>query len=1520
MPSGGGLALGDCIWGDGVESLHVVAPPETPGVAPAGRAPHGDTPSVVRVYTPSPLFGGGPRAAIELRLVADAALLQRDVASSSSLWAAVESVQIVGGRVVVRRSHARYTAQTLIDRGVRIDATTLRALVEKILRCVEAFHGRAKRAVGILTPRQVLLDRIDDLPDARVTLTDPAPMAAGDLVQTDLRAVARLIEQIVERRPAWAASRWPLPMTDAWKRLGRTGEAWLNAVNRWLDPGAGREAISIDDAIASLPVEPPSMKRPLMAGAGLAAAIGAAVAVYFAFFYVPTVSDIARLRVDLEQLSAAHDAWFDEFDRLLLSEQRRGGDPFRNYRGIPSMAPMLDELTSVLSATASSAREERVHFDPRRFFVPKLRNDEPERSKAPPDPLIPGIGIETIVDTQERFRDYLNEPDFPLDWFAEGDYARIKAALRIQSQLKGSLRESQLAASCRELANRLRSAGLDRPADELTGMLDLLPDENAVNDDPASGPAEVINQPPTVRREPERLASTLLRLLETRRGQESTVVLLETLRRLGEMSATHPSPAPGRFNDWATTRIGQSASLAALAEEAAALLPVADRLEAVSRHESDGLRWDLLMADHPWNDAQPLSAELFGSWIVTAEQYRVIAPDPRRSPGEAAQALPTIDSLMKEVTEFLHGRRMNEADEIASRRQAIDEQLAALRARPLIELHRDQIMDMDRQLTLELASLLNDARAVHRTVLQPPAEFLERMRARRFASRSAQRAWDDHLARAQAATTYEQDRSAYLAFNGRTLDLETALNELIQDRLKLEPEVRDHLASTPLPVRARAIAEERQEASRAAVVEALSRLTMSTDAPISLSHPDVSAALEGEEQAFAAWQQSTVALIDDLARIRRMLDLAYMLEEPDESGATIRALLAARSAPGDGRTPGLDLFSEVFESELTRVRDLEAVADLSTMREVADFGAEAPHSQRVEMARAVWERLGSLPIAGDADSLRVHQEALERYVELVDRLPEPPRASRLRERIDREAPDRWLRHLETRISAGEIEAMLDRMPAFRVAIESMPGWVKWNLDLKQFRDDLRAGGIDRTDDLVSPAIRRFRESINRLEPSLQAAPQVSAFAKELDDMLAPENRKISFSELGPVASPEPRIAQGWQIEPEGPRGVKSLPEWVHYRTTGQRPLHLVFRLIDPSQHPDLLDRGFKTPVYISTTEVSFSHFYEAIGRERGLPDVLAHLADRGQEDDRGGPRVWQYRANPPGLVLPLRQAGDEPQAAWRADTANWRVAGKRVDYDTSIDESVPNRMHPMQHISPTAALYSASLLGCRLPTSLEFQAALREQLKGKPVEDWSRLKGEIQRRTVSPPPNLRDVRFERLRAHLATVVEQLPDRLTLITPDYGSFNCVVRTYSDDAHEHLTGYDDGVLYFSVIPSDPVFEFQNLLGNVMEWTYDDPEIVGPPRHRRVVSPDEARKDIRPELLGVMGGSSMSPPSLDPLVRQPVNLGNFAGRIERVRLADVGFRLAFEAPGRPLAEWALETSTAAFDTPARRTAGHP
>ncbi len=170
-------------------------------------------------------------------------------------------------------------------------------------------------------------------------------------------------------------------------------------------------------------------------------------------------------------------------------------------------------------------------------------------------------------------------------------------------------------------------------------------------------------------------------------------------------------------------------------------------------------------------------------------------------------------------------------------------------------------------------------------------------------------------------------------------------------------------------------------------------------------------------------------------------------------------------------------------------------------------------------------------------------------------------------------------------------------------------------------------------------------------------------------------------------------------------------------------------------------------------------------------------------------------------------------------------------------------------------------MGCRLPTSAEWKAAAALPTNGT--------------------PNLRDKTWRKEFERAKELVGNDPE-----FPAGGIFRPSeaqkVQPMQDGSP--AVDADDGVLWFS--PAEASGQgFQNLVGNVAEFVWEDP-----PSIEGIEASSAAIRTAlgKGEKLKVIGGSALSPKEVSPNDPQTVNFAQ-----ARAGYSDVGFRLAFSAP---------------------------
>jgi hypothetical protein len=201
---------------------------------------------------------------------------------------------------------------------------------------------------------------------------------------------------------------------------------------------------------------------------------------------------------------------------------------------------------------------------------------------------------------------------------------------------------------------------------------------------------------------------------------------------------------------------------------------------------------------------------------------------------------------------------------------------------------------------------------------------------------------------------------------------------------------------------------------------------------------------------------------------------------------------------------------------------------------------------------------------------------------------------------------------------------------------------------------------------------------------------------------------------------------------------------------------------------------------------------------------------------------------------------------------------------------------PMQNIPPEAAMLIAEMIGCRLPTSGEWQFALgRQQIDDKHL------------------PNLRDAAWQEQFKHIKGIVDggslqaQFPD-VGMFAYD-GKFGAKEAALPWDARSlqqfnlKLPGnFNDGYVYLRPVGDGSAFS--DLIGNVSEMVFDAPAKMA--KVQLTTAKVQEVLAANQDQLFVVGGSCISPPELG-FAKQPC--GMHSG------YADVGFRVAFEAANR-------------------------
>lgn len=528
---------------------------------------------------------------------------------------------------------------------------------------------------------------------------------------------------------------------------------------------------------------------------------------------------------------------------------------------------------------------------------------------------------------------------------------------------------------------------------------------------------------------------------------------------------------------------------------------------------------------------------------------------------------------------------------------------------------------------------------------------------------------------------------------------------------------------------------------------------------------------------------------------------------------------------------------KLVANDVQRINRLAAVASLSR----DDLVKSAAEAEAAEVALAAWVRLGDAQqISKPAWPTRKGE--LEKELELRRHVAGMVAKVKDAGRLDAEkvlteqASERWRRYTNV-ADAAMVQTAARLRSDFRVSdaeIAKLEAPARFNLNL--FLAHNAAG--DGTDAVIRPAVAALLKSAEELKDRPQVAELPAKLAR--------------------VDQPEPMAAL-----------VNTRPdEPFNLAIRGESPYVLQFiRVTAPGMRP----------FYLSTTEIALGMFVDLVNAGGSWTDVNALLGTSGPTPIvRDGPQAWQVPA-----------ASDQPIS--RHITWHWGN-GKQFQFHESLrlskfnSSSLANEAggnpvydHPMQHVTPQAALYVAALANCRLPTSREWQAAF-----------------DMEKRAGNPSWNLRDQTW-RTQLELRTTTPQWPDAQAsgVFVP-----KGMPRPSPSKVHE----IRDGTLMFRTVTGTGGSVFLHLGGNVAELVCDAPDafdtIPGTQRRTRdgilkfAQSPAASR-------IGVIGGSALSPPELELDKAYPVPSPTESW-------SDVGFRLAFTAPAKNTAErlkWVLE-----------------
>ena len=598
-------------------------------------------------------------------------------------------------------------------------------------------------------------------------------------------------------------------------------------------------------------------------------------------------------------------------------------------------------------------------------------------------------------------------------------------------------------------------------------------------------------------------------------------------------------------------------------------------------------------------------------------------------------------------------------------------------------------------------------------------------------------------------------------------------------------------------------------------------------------------------QDYSGWCDRVKSVRVALDHVNTSLDQCYLPDEKiPDLDRTVRQYLS------DCHPEQTETWAPLVMQAQGRIKGLD---DLAKTKKPADALAALNDATPVATL-AVWRQLGRLTDVWPArvsdlqSELAIENSVKDRVVPIRPEVAKELQEGRLA---------RWETHLRLAAAAGAeavgstvewAAANPDSLPTLK---QNLPSWFQFDLLLHLYQHDARLRA-----DLVS-----FRANAGKLN-----APAVQSFLVNMDEQAKPRATLVV-----PERASVPL------------RKGRTLNDSTTY-TTMDGQLTVTFIHVLPKD-PSVV------PFYMATTEVSIKLFAGVMQAKPVLYfNQASQLLPNADTPQRWiGPHGWELDKN--------RHVLAPRQNMW-CDDFQFKNG----------ERPVPIGDHPMQYVTPEAAMYIARLIGCRLPTAAEWREAYeysKRQAQRDPSDYSSVMMGWKLRDKVWDE--------ERDQAAATAASRWLDDGI------YGSFPAPFGTHAQAASWLSSPYlqqlvKAGASTVTQIPAQqtgnarisPLIEnntvlfrpcaysvndcFHDLVGNVAEFVLDQSSAIRAEAELPAESPEKVVSFFQnPDTkLFVIGGSALSPPEFgfdQPLpVTHDQTLNGFS---------DVGFRLVFADP---------------------------
>ena len=204
----------------------------------------------IKLFQPSSLMLGEEQVQTESNRFLNSARIQKKLADGGAQhWAPVYDCGSNPEGTFYTTDKYDRSLQQLIDGRIKVSAQVLHTIIESIVKGLIELKEVCQRPHGNLKATNVLIVGTGDISQTKIVLSDPLPNEQVDSKvhwESDLRAIAELIYELITHRPTPTVGGWQVPDSEEWKTLEKQAKSWRNLCNLLLNAGVKPETVTIE--------------------------------------------------------------------------------------------------------------------------------------------------------------------------------------------------------------------------------------------------------------------------------------------------------------------------------------------------------------------------------------------------------------------------------------------------------------------------------------------------------------------------------------------------------------------------------------------------------------------------------------------------------------------------------------------------------------------------------------------------------------------------------------------------------------------------------------------------------------------------------------------------------------------------------------------------------------------------------------------------------------------------------------------------------------------------------------------------------------------------------------------------------------------------------------------------------------------------------------------------------------------------------------------------------------------------